>query len=105
VSWAARCAQLGWLLDHQDDLDADFLAVYGIDLEQRDIGSRRYVQLAQRLAAFPGVIAARIAAEQQDGPAPRPAAAAAQTGGREEVDLMAFRLQFPGVVSMTRVTE
>jgi hypothetical protein len=42
-----------WVLDHLDDLDADFLAIYGIDLEQDDaISARRYFALAHRLPAW-----------------------------------------------------
>jgi hypothetical protein len=103
-----RCAQVGWILDHRDDLDADFLAIYGIDLEEREIDGRRYVQFAQRLAAFDGVIAARIAqteAEERPAAAARPGQAPAGPADTEHVELAQLRLSFPGVVSMTRATE
>lgn len=105
MTWALpvirRRAQLDWLLDHEDDIDADFLAIYGIDLEARDIGSRRYVQLAQRLPAFQGVMAARLAAEQHD-TTPAPSSRARDT---EDLELGEFQQQFPDLVSVSRVPQ
>ncbi|MER7814549.1 hypothetical protein [Streptomyces sp. NPDC096153] len=46
-------------------MDADFLAIYGIDLEEDDITARRYFSLAHRLPAFQGVLAARVEAERE----------------------------------------
>jgi hypothetical protein len=87
--------------DHLDDLDADFLAVYGIDLEQQEITGARYFALAHRLTAYQGVMAARAEAERE--PAEergRPAAVRQQDdGGTREVSLTAFRVMFPGIVS------
>lgn len=96
-----------WILDHLDDLDADFLAIYGIDLETSEISARRYFALAFRLTAYTGVMAARAEAERDDQPAStaptRTSSTPAPTGeGGEtrEVSLTAFRMQFPGLVSM-----
>lgn len=91
------------------DLDADFLAIYGIDLNEQDIDGPRFFALAHRLPAYQGVIAARVEAERgeqrQEAPASGvqptrqgPAPAAAE--GVKEVNLTAFRVQFPGLVSM-----
>ncbi|MDX2697256.1 hypothetical protein, partial [Streptomyces ipomoeae] len=54
-----------WVLDHTDDIDADFLAIYGIDLERDEISARRYFALAYRLTAYTGVMAALHEAEQE----------------------------------------
>lgn len=99
-----------WVLDHQDDLDADFLAVYGLDLEQVDISARRYFALAYRLTAYTGVMAARAEEEHDERPqasttptrtstAPSPRQGA---GESTEVSLTTFRAQFPGLVSVAQ---
>jgi hypothetical protein len=107
---ADRAEELLWVLDHLDDLDADFLAIYGIDLEQVEISARRYFALAYRLTAYTGVMAA-VAEEERE---PRQAsttptrtsttAAPAQGGSGEtaEVSLTQFRAQFPGLVSVAQ---
>lgn len=97
-----------WVLDHLDDLDADFLAIYHIDLYGQEISARRYFALAQRLTAYTGVLAARVEAERDES---RPSAAAptrtgtssaAQRGDTTELSLTQFRAQFPGWVSVTQ---
>lgn len=104
-----RLSQIGWVLDHLDDLDADFLAIYGIDLDRDEISARRYFALAHRLTAYTGVMAARAEAEREDQPQPARAtttrtsstsAPASADGEVREVSLTAFRMQFPGLVSM-----
>jgi hypothetical protein len=53
------------VLDHLDDLDADFRVFYRIDdIEQ--LSGPRFLALALRVFAYQGVMASR-AAEQQDG--------------------------------------
>ncbi|MER5750617.1 hypothetical protein [Streptomyces sp. NPDC002088] len=100
-----------WILDHVEDLDADFLAIYHLDLEHVEISSRRYFALAHRLPAYQGVMAARIEEEreareptqrttptrtQNSAPPPR------QSAGETEVSLTQFRAQFPGLVSVAQ---
>ncbi|WP_030168928.1 hypothetical protein [Streptomyces sp. NRRL S-813] len=106
-----RVEELVWVLDHQDDLDADFLAIYGIDLEQVEISARRYFALAHRLTAYTGVMAARVEAEREEREPSRPTptrtsstAAPAGRGTNEvsEVSLTQFRAQFPGLVSVAQ---
>lgn len=104
-----RVEELLWVLDHLDDLDADFLAVYGIDLEQADVSARRYFALAQRLPAYQGVMAARYEEEreQQDSPTPTRTSSTAPparqgTGETAEVSLTQFRALFPGLVSVAQ---
>jgi hypothetical protein len=88
------------------DIDADFLAIYGIDLESAEISGPRFFRLVHRLTAYTGVMAARVEEERQSDGRPAasaPAAAAAsrqQNGDVREVSLTAFRMQFPGLVSM-----
>jgi hypothetical protein len=96
-----------WVLDHQDDIDADFLAIYGIDLEQADVSAPRYFALAHRLPAYQGVMAARVEEErdeqdQSSSTTTRTSSTQpAQQGGSgtKEVSLTAFRVMFPGIVS------
>jgi hypothetical protein len=96
------------VLAHLRDLDADFLAVYGIDLDVEEIGGPRFFALAHRAAAYQGVMAARVEAERdrqsggapdgrEQGQAPPPTAGGGET---REVSLTAFRVLFPGLVSM-----
>jgi len=108
---ADRMSQVIWVLDHLDDLDADFLAIYGIDLETAEISARRYFALAHRATAYTGVMAARAEAERDDQPQPQAATPPTRTSSTaaperadssevREVSLTAFRMQFPGLVSM-----
>ncbi|MEU1309510.1 hypothetical protein ABZ419_11530 [Streptomyces cinnamoneus] len=92
------------MLDHEEDIDADFLAWYGIDLQMQEIPGPRYFALAHRLTAFSGVMAARVEAqrERQDASQPRAAQAPryqARGDGAREISLTAFRVMFPGIVS------
>jgi hypothetical protein len=94
-----------WVLDHLDDLDADFLAIYGIDLDRSEITARRYFALAHRLTAYTGVMAARAEAEREEPRTSTPTrtrstSAPAQDDGVKEVSLTAFRAQFPWMVSV-----
>lgn len=98
-----------WVLDHEDDLDADFLAIYRLDLEQVDISARRYFALAHRLTAYQGVMAARVEAEREE-QRPAPSTTSTRTSsapapGRDdsrttELSLTQFRAKFPGLVSV-----
>lgn len=104
-----RTVQVLWVLDHVDDLDADFLAIYRIDLERDEISARRYFALAHRLTAYSGVMAARTEAER-DEPAGRSTPTRTSStpapeqgdGGTKEVSLTAFRAQFPWMVSVAQ---
>lgn len=107
-----RIAEVAWVLNHLDDIDADFLAIYGIDLEQADaISARRYFALAHRLTAYQGVMAARVEEEREDRPTtsstPTRTSTTAEptrrgTSETTEVSLTAFRAQFPGLVSVAQ---
>ncbi|MFF4346813.1 hypothetical protein [Streptomyces sp. NPDC001530] len=93
-----------WVLDHEDDLDADFLAIYGIDLREQEVDGPRYFALAHRLTAYQGVMAARVDQEQDRTSSTTTRTSRtqpAQQGGSEtkEVSLTAFRVMFPGIVS------
>ncbi len=93
---------------HERDIDADFLAIYGIDLEDTDISGPRYLALAHRLTAYTGVMQARVEEEsKEDPPSPSadagaPARSAGAGGDRQEMSLTAFRVQFPGLVSVAQ---
>ncbi|MFF7130402.1 hypothetical protein [Streptomyces sp. NPDC008240] len=100
-----------WVLNHQADIDADFLAIYGIDLCEQEVDGPRYFALAYRLTAYQGVLAARADEEREERPAasstPTRTSTTAEpsrrgTGETTEVSLTAFRAQFPGLVSVAQ---
>ncbi|MFF8482323.1 hypothetical protein [Streptomyces antibioticus] len=102
-----RTGQTLWVLDHLDDLDADFLAIYGIDLEQQELSARRYFALAHRLPAYQGVMAARTEAEREHREPPHSttptrtsSTPARGRGDVTELSLTQFRAKFPGLVSV-----
>lgn len=102
-------AEIGWTLDHQDDIDADFLAIYGIDLLEQEVSGPRYFALAHRLTAYQGVMTARVEEERDDRPTSTnptrtqdTAPPARQSGGETQVSLTQFRAQFPGLVSVAQ---
>lgn len=107
-----RVEELVWVLDHEADLDADFLAIYGIDLEQADaLTAPRYFALAHRLTAYQGVMAARVEEEREQQqpassstPTRTSSTPAAERGGGEavEVSLTQFRAMYPGWVSVAQ---
>jgi hypothetical protein len=99
-----RVEELVWTLDHLADLDADFLAIYGIDLDEHEISAPRYFALAHRLTAYQGVMAARVEEEQDQSSSTTTRTSSTQPaqqggGGTKEVSLTAFRVMFPGIVS------
>jgi hypothetical protein len=108
-AFADRLAQVMWALDHERDIDADFLAIYGIDLLEQEVSGPRYLALAHRLTAYQGVMAARVEEEREDRPAPSSTATRTSStaqpprqgaGDVSEVSLTQFRAQFPGLVSV-----
>ncbi|MFG3051907.1 hypothetical protein ACGFZP_13280 [Kitasatospora sp. NPDC048239] len=88
------------MVDHVDDLEADFQAHYGLD--QAELDGPRWVRLAQRVAAYGGVMARRIE-EQRD--AGQPMQQPPANSGEREMDLTELRLAHPGLVSVTRVAD
>lgn len=100
-----------WVLDHEDDIDADFLAIYGLDLEHVEMSGPRYFARAHRLTAYQGVMAARVEEEREhrEPTSSTPTrtntpAAPAQRGGSgtTEVSLTQFRAMYPGWVSVAK---
>ena len=97
------------VLDHLDDIDADFLAIYGIDLEQVDVPARRYFALVYRLTAYQGVMTARVdeARDEQQAPSSSTPTRTSSTPAPEreqatEVSLTQFRALVPGWVSVAQ---
>lgn len=104
-----RVEELLWVLDHQEDLDADFLAIYHIDLDEQEIPARRYFALAHRLTAYTGVMAARVEAEREERPQPASTtptrtsstpATGRDNGEAVELSLTQFQAKFPWLVSV-----
>lgn len=95
-----------WTLEYLDDLDADFLAWYGIDLEHDEISAPRFFALATRLFAYSGVMAARAENEREQDPAPRPVTK--QTAPEAEKpsqyqSVAALAAQYPDEIELVKV--
>lgn len=58
-----RAGELAWVLQHQEDLDADFLRYYGRDWDS--LTGPRYFSLAQRVSAYGGIMTAVVTAANQ----------------------------------------
>jgi hypothetical protein len=53
-----------WVLDHMDDLGADFLVFYRVE-DIESLTGPRFLSLALRVFAYQGVMAARAMAQQE----------------------------------------
>ena len=86
--------QVGWILDHLDDVDADFLTFYRIDLRNPDtrINAETFFSRAFRLFAYRGVMRQELQIEVDNNtdPAPAPTSppppAAVSSGPRVDAD-------------------
>lgn len=85
------------MADHRDDIDADFLAVYGIDLDRTRVPAKRFLALASRLPLYDGAMAAAVATEQQ------PAPPAHDPDAPQEVPVDAMNLMIPGLIERAEV--
>jgi hypothetical protein len=54
-----------WVLDHLDDLESDFSVFHRID-NMYDLPAREFLAKAERLAAYTGVMQARVVAEERE---------------------------------------
>lgn len=87
------------------DLRADFLRFFRIDLEDCDLDGRSFVQLAERVIAYGGVMAARVAEIQEQeqleqGTRPRRTA----EPEKQHMELAEARVAFPGLITVTKVS-
>ncbi len=98
------------MLDHLDDLHADFLAIWGIDLHRdTELGAPEFFELASRTFAFDGVMAARLRTEDETNGHHAPAAPQQQipstateapTPGTREVEVHHMRMLHPDLIDM-----
>lgn len=102
-AWNERTDQIGWVTGYVQDLDADFLAIYGIDLEEDDISGPRYFALAHRLPAYAGVLAARAEAEREDDSPATPARSTSSARPRQYQSVEALAAQHPGEIELVKV--
>lgn len=68
------------MVDHLDDLDSDFSAIHHVDMWT--LPAPRFFKLAYRIAAYAGVMQARVMAEEkerQEAPVPLTATVLAAT--------------------------
>lgn len=97
------------MLDHVDDLAADFRVFYGIDIHRdTELTGPEFFSLARRVFAYDGVMAVRWRrleeGDAEQTPERYEPAESQGIGGRRDadvVDLAAFRVMFPGVVEHT----
>ena len=61
--------EVGWTWHYLDDLEADFLALYGVE-DILSYPAARFFRLAERLPAYRGVIQARVLQESEQPSAP-----------------------------------
>lgn len=95
------------MLDHLDDLWADILAIWGVDIHRAstsELTGPEFFAMAMRTFAFEGVMQARLEQERQEGPparqpVPEPRQQAPGSTGSNVVELNAFRAEFPDLVS------
>lgn len=62
----ARTYEVLWVIEHQRDLEADFLRFYRID-DISELDGPRFFSLAYRVVAYGGVMSVRASEEQQQG--------------------------------------
>lgn len=89
-------------------MDADFLAHYGIDLEEDEVSGPRFFNLAQRTFAFSGVMAARAEAQSEEGePQRRQEPTRTQPAPAREPEqaqsVAALAARFPDEIELVRV--
>lgn len=65
----ARVEEVAWVLGHLDDLDSDFSVFHRVD-DFRALPAPRMFALAQRLPAYGGVMAHRVAEVRAEGQTP-----------------------------------
>lgn len=93
------------MLSYLDDLYADFLAFWGIDIHRdTTLTGPEFFVLARRTFSYDGVMTGRAQAEDEhvrrETPAPQPQQQETPVrAGEKVVDLATFRAQFPAMVS------
>lgn len=79
----ARVQEIGWVLDHLDDLDADFCRFYRLDW--RSLDGPRFLSLAARVVAYGGVVYQQAMKAAQD--EPEPVASLAELAGDDLIEV------------------
>lgn len=72
-----RVEEIAWVTDFEDDIESDLSAFHRVDDPMR-LDGPRYFMLATRLAAYTGVVAARMYKLRQDQEGGAPSGAPAQ---------------------------
>lgn len=111
---AERASEVAWVTEHLGDLEADFMAFYGVD-DMLALDGPRWLRLATRTVAYQGVMLARaqslMDAESQGSAPVGPVASSAATshsGGGDviEVDatpeMVASRPELAGLIEFKR---
>lgn len=94
------------MLDHLDDLHADYWAIWGIDIHRdTTLTGPEFFAMARRTFSYDGMMTARLRAqeeqEQQQAPVSQPQTPSPtpQSSGAKVVDLATFRQMFPDVTT------
>lgn len=85
------------MVDYRDDIDADFLRFYRIDLDEEAVDARRFFARADRLAHYGGAVTAAITAaleDEQTNP---------HSAGGSTVSVDAMNLMIPGLIERVEV--
>jgi hypothetical protein len=62
-----RAVEIGWVLNHQEDLAADFRVFYRLTPKKTArLSGPEYLQLAYRVSAYRGVMRELVLAEQEE---------------------------------------
>lgn len=88
-----------WVLDHLDDIASDMSVFHRVD-DIYSMTGRRFFTLANRLAAYKGVLRARIEAEEA-----KRAERRGGGGARTKLSQMVRRDPETGAMSVTKVGE
>ena len=98
-----RVGEVGWVIEHLDDLEADFLRFYRVD-DIYALDGARFMRLAWRVSVYGGVMHMRLQEQERPHEAASPApvqqrhSGAASSGGAKIIPLSQFMTQFPGTV-------
>lgn len=88
-----------WVVDHLADIESDFSVFHRVD-DPLSLAGPEFFRKAYRLPAYPGVLAARVVAQETRS---RPDHGAPRAGSGEpakEVSLTMMRAQFPDLIEM-----
>lgn len=88
-----------WTVDHLADIESDFAVFHRVD-DPLSLSGPEFFRKAARLAAYSGVLAARVAARETRSQPSHRAPGAGSGEPAEQVSLNMMRAQFPDLIEM-----